>query len=77
MKIRVGGPRHASQAGTPRSHLGPLQRDFLERKSLAHYHRGVIRILDAKNLEKRACECYHAIKDYLDSYSDFDSTFIS
>jgi Mn-dependent DtxR family transcriptional regulator len=49
----------------------------LKEEGLIDYNRGVIRILDAKRLEERACECYQVIKDYLDSYSDLDSTFIS
>jgi CRP-like cAMP-binding protein len=49
----------------------------LREEGLIDYNRGVIRILDAKRLEERACECYKVVKDYLDSYSDLDSTFIS
>jgi len=49
----------------------------LKEEGLIDYNRGVIRILDAKRLEERTCECYHIIKDYLDSYSDVDTTFIS
>jgi CRP-like cAMP-binding protein len=49
----------------------------LKEEGLIDYNRGVILILDAKHLEERACECYHVIKDYLESYSDLNSTFIS
>jgi CRP-like cAMP-binding protein len=49
----------------------------LREEGLIDYNRGVIRILDAKRLEERTCECYHVIKDYLDNHSDVDSTFIS
>ncbi len=49
----------------------------LKEEGLIDYNRGVIRILNAKKLERRACECYHVIRDYLDSYSGLDSTFIS
>jgi hypothetical protein len=50
---------------------------ILKEEGLIDYNRGVIRILDAKHMEERACEYYHVIKDYLDGYSDLDSTFIS
>jgi CRP-like cAMP-binding protein len=49
----------------------------LREEGLIDYNRGVIRILNAKRLEERACECYHIIKDYLDSYSEVDTNFIS
>jgi CRP-like cAMP-binding protein len=49
----------------------------LKEEGLIDYTRGVIRILDATRLEKRACECYHIIKDYLDNYAEFDTSFTS
>jgi CRP-like cAMP-binding protein len=49
----------------------------LKEEGLIDYSRGVIRIVDAKRLEERACECYHRIKDYLDNYLEFDATFTS
>jgi CRP-like cAMP-binding protein len=49
----------------------------LKEEGLIDYNRGVIRILDAKGLEERTCECYRVIKDYLDNYSDVDTTFMS
>src|SRR5258708_22336465 len=49
----------------------------LKEEGLIDYNRGVIRILDGKRLEERACECYQIIKDYLDNYADFDTTFTS
>jgi CRP-like cAMP-binding protein len=49
----------------------------LKEEGLIDYNRGVIRILDAKRLEERACECYLVIKDYLDNYTEFDTTFTS
>ena len=45
----------------------------LKKERLIEYTRGVIRILDAKGLEKKACECYAVVEDYLDSYIQFDS----
>ena len=47
----------------------------LKEEGLIDYNRGVIRILDGKRLEERACECYQIIHDYLDNYADFDTTF--
>jgi CRP-like cAMP-binding protein len=45
----------------------------LKEEGLIEYSRGVIRILDIAGLEKKACECYHVIKDHLDNYAEFDS----
>jgi hypothetical protein len=45
----------------------------LKSEQLIEYTRGVIHILDAKGLEKKACECYLVIKDHLDNYTQFDS----
>ena len=49
----------------------------LKEEGLIDYNRGVIRILDAKRLEERACECYQVIKNYLDNYAAFDTNFTS
>ena len=49
----------------------------LKEEGLIDYNRGVIRMLDAKRLEGRACECYQVIKNYLDNYADFDTGFAS
>jgi CRP-like cAMP-binding protein len=45
----------------------------LKNENLIEYTRGVIHIVDAKGLEKKACECYRAVEDYLDNYMQFDS----
>jgi CRP-like cAMP-binding protein len=45
----------------------------LRHQNLIEYTRGTIRILDAKGLEKKSCECYRVVEDYLDSYIQFDS----
>jgi len=45
----------------------------LKREKLIEYTRGVIHILDAKGLEKRACECYSIIRHHLDNYAEFDT----
>jgi CRP-like cAMP-binding protein len=47
----------------------------LKEEKVIEYRRGVIRILNAEQLEKRACECYHIIKDHLDNYTEFDTGF--
>jgi CRP-like cAMP-binding protein len=44
----------------------------LKHEELIDYTRGMIRSLDDAGLEKRACECYAIIEDYLDNYSKFD-----
>jgi len=46
---------------------------LLKDAKLIEYSRGLIQILDASELEKKACECYHIIKDHLDNYAEFDS----
>jgi len=45
----------------------------LKHENLIEYTRGVIRIVDAKGLEKRSCECYSIIKHHLDNYAEFDT----
>jgi CRP-like cAMP-binding protein len=49
----------------------------LKHENLIDYTRGVIRILDPKGLEKRACECYQVIKNHLDNYAEFDSGMVA
>jgi CRP-like cAMP-binding protein len=46
---------------------------LLKEDGLITYTRGVIHILDVPRLERRSCECYRVIKDYLDNYAEFDS----
>jgi CRP-like cAMP-binding protein len=45
----------------------------LKKEKLITYARGQIRILNRKGLEKRACECYCVIRDYLNNYEALDS----
>jgi CRP-like cAMP-binding protein len=45
----------------------------LKHEGLIEYVRGVIHIRDAAGLEKKACECYSVVEQYLDSYMQFDS----
>jgi CRP-like cAMP-binding protein len=48
----------------------------LKDEGVIDYTRGVLKILDPARLEQRSCECYHVIKEHLDSYADFDTGFI-
>ena len=45
----------------------------LKENGLIEYSRGVIRIVDVRRLEEKACECYRVIKNHLDNYTEFDS----
>jgi CRP-like cAMP-binding protein len=58
--------------GSTRSTMS-LAASHLKHENLIEYTRGVIRIVDAEGLEKRACECYRVVEDYLDNYLQFDS----
>lgn len=62
----------ADMLGSTRPTLS-LAAGILKEERIIEYSRGVIRILDPARLEKRACECYHIIKDHLDNYTEFDS----
>jgi CRP-like cAMP-binding protein len=62
----------SAMLGSTRSTVS-LTAALLKQQKLIDYTRGVIRIHDAIGLEKRACECYHVIKDHLDNYAEFDS----
>jgi CRP-like cAMP-binding protein len=41
----------------------------LQRRRMIEYHRGNVRILDRKGLERTACECYGIVRNHLDSYA--------
>jgi CRP-like cAMP-binding protein len=62
----------ADMLGSTRPTLS-LAAGLLKDERLIEYSRGVIRILDVKGLERKACECYHIIKNHLDNYTEFDS----
>jgi CRP-like cAMP-binding protein len=62
----------ADMLGTGRATVSVIAKD-LKDSGLIDYTRGVIDIHDSKGLEKRACECYRVIKDYLDNYTEFDA----
>jgi len=49
----------------------------LRDEHLIHYTRGTVRILDLVALERRACECYHVIKQHLDNYAEFDIGYVA
>ena len=49
----------------------------LKKEGLIDYKRGVINILNRKGLEKRSCECYRTIRDYLANYEQFDTAHTS
>ena len=44
----------------------------LQEAKLIEYHRGKVRIVDRTGLEHVACECYRAVRDYLNSYTVLD-----
>jgi CRP-like cAMP-binding protein len=49
----------------------------LKDAGLIEYSRGVISILDVTGLEKRACECYDVVRDYLNDYANVDSGIVT
>jgi len=61
----------SNMLGSTRSTMS-LAAAELKQMGLIDYTRGSIRILDAKGLEKRACECYRVVEQYLDNYTQFD-----
>ncbi|MGA1982919.1 MAG: helix-turn-helix domain-containing protein [Acidobacteriaceae bacterium] len=62
----------SSMLGSTRSTMSLAAAD-LKHQGLIDYTRGLIHILDAKGLEKKACECYRVVEEYLDNYTQFDS----
>ena len=53
----------ATMLGTDRSSVS-LAAANLQRKQIIDYTRGAVRILNRKNLEASACECYQAIQQF-------------
>ena len=49
----------------------------LRQAGLISYSRGRITLLDIPGLKSVSCECYRVIKDHLDSYTEFDTAFVS
>ncbi len=64
----------ADMLGSTRSTVS-ITATLLKHDKLIDYSRGVIDILDAPGLEKKACECYGVIKHHLDNYAHFDIGF--
>ena len=62
----------SNMLGSTRSTMSLVAAEF-KQEGLIEYTRGLIHILDTKGLEKRACECYGVVEQYLDSYTQFDS----
>jgi CRP-like cAMP-binding protein len=56
----------ADMLGSTRATVS-LAAGVLKKKGLIQYSRGVIKFVDRAGLEKSACECYHTIKDHLDT----------
>ena len=50
-----------------------LAAGMLKQEGLIEYTRGEITIIDRPALERRACECYSVIRDYLEDYQAFDT----
>ncbi len=64
----------ADMLGSTRSTLS-ITAGLLRDAGLIKHSRGTVQILDTKQLEARACECYHVIKNHLDNYTEFDTGF--
>lgn len=45
----------------------------LKSDGLINYTRGIMHLVNVPSLEKRACECYPAIKNHLDNSTEFDT----
>lgn len=48
-----------------------------KRRGLIQYKRGHLRLLDIAGLQAQSCECYRAIRTYLDGYASFGSDSVS
>ena len=72
MEIAVSQEFLATMLGVRRVSASEMIRRFT-RLGLIDHHRRHIRILDAKGLEKKACECYRAVKQHLDNSTEFES----
>jgi hypothetical protein len=53
----------ATMLGTDRPTV-TLAAGFLQKKELLEYSRGAVKIVNRKNLETTACECYGIIQQY-------------
>lgn len=66
----------ADMLGSSRPTVSIAAGSFKE-QGLIEYNRALIRILDVKQLEKKACDCYLVIKNYLNNFAEFDTDFAS
>jgi len=66
----------ADMLGSSRPTVSIAAGSFKE-QGLIEYNRALIRILDVKQLEKKACDCYLVIKNYLNNFAEFDTDFTS
>ncbi len=64
----------ATMLGVRRMSAGVVIGAFKDAGLIEHY-RGEIQLLNMAGLEKRACECYRAVKEHLDNLSEFDPGF--
>lgn len=62
----------SNMLGSTRSTMSIAAAQF-KHEGLIEYTRGFIHILDEDGLEKKACECYAVVEDYLDNYTHFDA----
>jgi CRP-like cAMP-binding protein len=49
----------------------------LQQQGFIKYQRGHLTILDPKGLERRSCECFRAVLDYLQNEIDWDNTALA
>lgn len=61
----------SSMLGSTRSTMS-ITATQLKHEGLIDYTRGLIHILDKKGLEKKACECYSVVENYLDNFLEYD-----
>lgn len=76
---RTGSPRFnlsqefmADMLGNSRPTVSVIAGEF-QTEGLISYQRGRITILDPEGLERRSCECFRSVVNYLDNYLDWDS----
>ncbi len=48
----------------------------LKAKKLIDYRRGSIQVLDIKGLEVESCECYRVVREHLENFIDFDTSYV-
>jgi DNA-binding transcriptional regulator YhcF (GntR family) len=53
-----------------------LAAQSLQMAGLINYHRGKIKVLDRRGLEKASCECYAIVKERFDAFLTPPSTAI-